>query len=145
MLITSTAFSDSGMIPATYTCKGSDINPPLQISEVPEETQSLVLIVDDPDAPAGTWIHWTMWNIDPNTKQIDKDSIPENAVQGTTSAKSIGYHGPCPPSGIHRYFFKLFALDAKLDLQEGASIEELKKIMEDHVLKNAELVGKFGS
>ncbi len=145
MQITSPAFQNEGDIPAKYTCKGEGINPPLQFSSVPQGTVSLVLVVDDPDAPSGTWTHWTLWNIDPSVSEIAENSIPKGAVEGTTSAGTKGYHGPCPPSGTHRYFFKLYALDTKLQLDSNAKVEDLSNTIQDHILAQAELMERFGN
>jgi hypothetical protein len=143
MKLISPAFDNNQSIPSEYTCDGENINPPLQISEVPTEAQSLVLIVDDPDAPAGTWVHWTVWNIDPQTTEIAKDSVPAGAVEGMTSFGKTGYGGPCPPSGEHRYFFKLYALDKELDLSASSGKDELEQIMPGHVLDSVELIGLY--
>lgn len=143
MKIQSPAFEQNQPIPAKYTCDGENISPPLVISEVPEGTESLVLICDDPDAPAGTWVHWTLWNIPPHTKEIPENSAPAGASEGTTSFGNTGYGGPCPPSGTHRYFFKLYALDKTLDLPPAASPEQLQEAMEGHILESAELVGLY--
>jgi len=143
MEISSVAFTKDGTVPVKYTCDGDNINPPLAISGVPEGSQSLVLIVDDPDAPTGTWTHWTVWNIKPDTKEIKENSVPEGSVQGTTSDGSVGYHGPCPPSGAHRYFFKLYALDSELNLDKSAKVDQLVSAMNPHVISQAELMGKY--
>ncbi len=143
MILKSPAFSNNQNIPAKYTCDGDDINPPLEVQEVPAETQSLALIVDDPDAPAGTWVHWLVWNIDPGTKEIAENSVPEASIQGVTSNDQPGWGGPCPPSGTHRYFFKIYALDAKLDLGSKSGKEALIKEMEKHILGQAELMGLY--
>mgnify|MGYP001266242057 CR=1 FL=1 len=138
MQITSNAFKNQDTIPDKYTCQGQNINPPFNISEVPNEAKSLVLVVEDPDAPTGTWIHWTLWNIDPKTTIIYEDDIPTNAVEGTTSFGKPGWGGPCPPSGTHRYFFKLFALNTMLNIPATSTIAELSKAMEGHTLATAE-------
>jgi len=143
MKIESPVFSNNELIPKKYTCDGEDVNPPLKISEVPEEAKSLVLIVDDPDAPMGTWVHWTVWNIDPKTVEIPENSVPEGAVEGITDFGKPGYGGPCPPSGTHRYFFKLYALDTTLDLDSNAKKTDIEKAMKDHILEKAELVGVY--
>lgn len=143
MKITSSAFKHNQKIPSQYTCDGSNINPPFEISEVPDKTQSLVLIMDDPDAPAGTWVHWTVWNIDPQATEIPENSIPTGGVEGVTSFGNPGYGGPCPPSGSHRYFFKLYALDTNLDLKFDADKEELDQAMTDHVIGKTELIGLY--
>lgn len=137
------SFLNNGDMPAKFTCDGDNINPDLEINGVPPETKSLVLIVDDPDAPSGTWTHWTMWNIDPKTLEIAENSVVKDAVQGTTSDGSQGYHGPCPPSGVHRYLFKLYALDTPLVLGPNARVDELTKGISGHVLSQAELIGKY--
>lgn len=143
MKLTSPQFQHNTNIPAKYTCDGEDINPPLKISEVPEEAKSLVLIVDDPDAPMGTWVHWIVFNIPPTTLEIAENSVPDNATEGITSFKNIGYGGPCPPSGTHRYFFKLYALDTTLDLTPAADKKKLEHAMQGHILAQAELIGLY--
>jgi len=140
--ISSSAFENNGMIPPEYTCDGSDISPPLTISDVPKEAKSLVIIMDDPDAPMGTFTHWVVWNISPQKTQFvkgEKISFP----QGKTSFGSKSYGGPCPPRGTHRYFFKLYALDLVLNLKEGSSKGELEKAMSGHVLAESSLTGKY--
>lgn len=141
--ITSPAFVTNGYIPARYTCDGTNINPPLEIDNVPAEAKSLVLIVDDPDAPVGMWVHWVVWNIDPATREIAEDTVPRAAAQGKNDWKRNGYGGPCPPSGVHRYFFKLYALDTKLNLGAGTTKTSLEKAMHGHILANAELIGLY--
>lgn len=142
LTLKSSAFEHNGFIPRKYTCQGEDINPPLIISGVSPEAKSLVLIMDDPDAPMGTWIHWTVWNIPPTTPEIGENSKPEG-IEGVTSFGKPGYGGPCPPSGTHRYFFKLYALDITLDLPTSAKKEDLEKTMAGHILDRAELVGLY--
>jgi len=144
MKIQSPSFDNNSNIPDKYTMHGENINPPLEVSDVPESAQSLVLIVDDPDAPSGLWIHWTLWNIDPKTNLIKENSVPEGAVQGKTSRENH-YSGPKPPSGTHRYFFKLYALDTKLDLPETADIEALMNAMQNHIIDQAELIGLYSA
>ncbi|MGM0366475.1 MAG: YbhB/YbcL family Raf kinase inhibitor-like protein [Actinomycetota bacterium] len=143
MEIISTAFSHNENIPARYTCDGQDINPPLEFSNIPEGTRSLALIADDPDAPAKTWVHWVVWNISPDATGIPEDSKPGEAVEGITDFKKPGYGGPCPPSGTHRYFFKLFALDTELDLDPSGGAGDLAKAMEGHIIESAELIGLY--
>lgn len=143
MIISTPAFENGERIPEKYTCDGPNINPSLIFEGVPEEGKNLALIVDDPDAPAGTWVHWTVWNIEPRSGGVDEDSLPPGAVEGMTSFGEPGYGGPCPPSGTHRYFFKLYALDAELDLATGASSSDLEAALEEHVLETAELVGLY--
>ena len=141
--IGSTQFQNNSSIPRQYTCDGKDVNPPLDISGVPTGTQSLALIVDDPDAPAGTWVHWVVWNIDPGTKQIAENSVPKAAVQGRNDFRKTSYGGPCPPSGTHRYFFKLYALDTRLGLKTGATKQDVERAMKGHVLGEAHTVGLY--
>ncbi|MCH7541398.1 YbhB/YbcL family Raf kinase inhibitor-like protein [Patescibacteria group bacterium] len=143
MQLKSSAFSPNGPIPARYTCDGQNINPPLTISEVPETARSLVLVCDDPDAPGKTWVHWTVWNIDPKTSEILEGKVPAGAVQGVTDFGAVGYGGPCPPSGTHRYFFKLYALDADLTLTYQAKKEDIEKAMEGHSLDQTQLIGVY--
>ncbi len=143
LAIASPAFPHSGMIPKQYTCDGADASPPLSIGGIPEKTKTLALIVDDPDAPAGTWVHWVVWNIGPVTKEIPENTVPPGAIQGTNDFGKRKYGGPCPPSGTHRYFFKLYALNAPLDLKEGATKAQLEKAMSGHLLGKAELIGLY--
>lgn len=143
MQIKSTAFDNNGLMPSQYSCDGEGVNPPLQISEIPEGTKSLTLISDDPDAPSGDFVHWLVWNVDPATLEIVENSVPEGAVEGTTGFGNTGYGAPCPPSGEHRYFFKVYALDIELDLSSEAKKSDLEKAMEGHVLDKAELVGLY--
>lgn len=148
MRIVSVAFEANGSIPAKYTCEGGNVNPPLQISGIPSNAKSLVLIVDDPDAPVGTWVHWTLWNIPPpdaaqTEVRIAEGSVPRGAIEGKTNFNEPGYGGPCPPSGEHRYFFKAYALDTTLDLAPTAEKRELMDAVQDHVLDSAELIGRY--
>lgn len=143
MKLSSSVFENNQLIPAKYTCDGEDINPPLQISEVPEGTKSLALIIDDPDAPMGTWDHWIVWNINPSVSFIKENSVPEGGVQGMNDFGKQPYGGPCPPSGTHRYFFKLYALDKELELDSSSKKEVLERAMEGHILDKAELVGLY--
>ena len=149
--ITSSAFDDQGTIPKQYTADGQDVSPPLSWSGVPEGSQSLAMICDDPDAPVGTWVHWVIWNI-PGEETGLKEAISprerelaNGAAQGTNDFRKIGYGGPAPPRGpAHRYFFKLYALDTSLNLGPGAKKDELERAMQGHVLAEAELVGRYG-
>ncbi|MFH1292019.1 MAG: YbhB/YbcL family Raf kinase inhibitor-like protein [bacterium] len=143
MQITSPAFINNGSIPSEYTCQGANINPQINIMDVPDETKSVALIMDDPDAPGGTWVHWVMWNINPKTTVINKDSVPDGAIQGNNSWPKAEYGGPCPPSGIHRYFFKLYALDTELSLTMGSNKTQVESAMNGHILKQANLIGKY--
>lgn len=146
--VRSSAFEHNEMIPSRYTCDGEDVSPPLSWDGVPQNAKSLALISDDPDAPMGTWVHWVAYNIPPSEKgfpeNLSKDKkLPNGTLQGITDFKRIGYGGPCPPSGVHRYFFKLYALDTKLNLDSGASKKDLLKAMEGHILAQGELMGKY--
>jgi len=138
--VLSSAFESNSTIPRKYTCNGENINPPLEFDGIPEEAESLVLIVDDPDAPMKTFTHWVIWNIEPIAK-VEGDSIP--GVEGVNDFRKIGYGGPCPPSGTHRYFFRVYALDKKLDLKAGASRKELESEMIGHIVAEGELMGKY--
>src|SRR5688572_30189540 len=129
--VRSLAFSHKGHIPPRYTCEGEDINPQLEFGELPEDTRSLALIMEDPDAPRGVFDHWIVWNIPPQ-QVITEGSQP--GISGTNSFGKTGYGGPCPPSGVHRYFFKVFALDAELDIPAGSDKATLQEAMEDHIL-----------
>jgi hypothetical protein len=141
--LSSTAFSHNGQIPQKYTCDGTDVNPPLVIENVPTGARSLALIVDDPDAPTGSWVHWVVWNIDPATKEIKENSVPRSASQGITDFRTPKYNGPCPPSGTHRYFFKLYALDTTLALNHHAAKPILEQAMKGHILAQTELIGLY--
>ena len=140
LTVKSPAFENNKLIPSKYTCDGEDVNPPLIIEGIPEETRSLVLIIDDPDAPMGTWDHWIVWNISP-TNKIEENSVP--GVQGLNDFRKHSYGGPCPPSGTHRYFFKVYALDTKLDLNQNSRKKEVEKAMKDHILAKGELIGLY--
>jgi Raf kinase inhibitor-like YbhB/YbcL family protein len=140
LLVTSPAFENNKKIPKKYTCDGEDVNPPLEIEGLPKNTKSLVLIVDDPDAPMGTWEHWNMWNMPP-TKKIKENSSP--GVEGMNDFGKHSYGGPCPPSGVHRYFFKVYALDKELSLSVHSSKKKLEEAMIDHVLAKGELIGLY--
>lgn len=138
--IRSPAFEHEGKIPVKYTCEGAGISPPLDIKGVPEDTKSLALIMEDPDAPKGVFDHWVIWNIPP------VDMIPENTspgLEGINSAGKIGYTGPCPPSDTHRYFFKLYAVDMLLDIAKGANKTKLLFVLQKHVLAYGELIGLY--
>lgn len=143
MKISSSAFNNSGSIPTKYTCDGQDINPPLTFSDIPAGTKSLALIVEDPDAPSGTWTHWIVWNIDPTTSTIDEGFLPEGSIEGTNSFSSLGYGGPCPPGMQHRYLFKLYALDSTLDLPKETLREKLLTQIETHKISEAQLTGSY--
>ncbi len=138
--VTSPAFEQNGDIPAKYTCDGEDVNPPLRLESVPQNTKSITLIIDDPDAPMGTWVHWVVWNI-PSTEMIQENSIP--GVEGMNDFQRNSYGGPCPPSGVHRYVFKAYALDTRLDLPASSRKRDVEKAMEGHILAKGELVGRY--
>jgi len=138
--ITSPAFQNKGFIPSKYTCDGADVNPPLNIEGLPEETKSLVLVVDDPDAPMGTWDHWIVWNIPP-VERIEEKSVP--GTEGINDSRKHSYAGPCPPSGTHRYFFKIYALDTKLDLNRNSRKKDVEEAMRGHIIAKGELVGLY--
>jgi len=149
MKLSSTAFDPEGMIPSKFTCDGPNVSPALAFEDVPAGAASLALICDDPDAPFGTWVHWVYYDL-----PADVGGLPEGVpmdknpgvggTQGTSDFGQIGYGGPCPPGGTHRYFFKLYALDAVLNLNPGASKSQLLDRMKGHVLAEAELMGKYG-
>lgn len=144
MSIKSPSFGTNGYIPEEFSCKGRNISPQLMIENVPRGTRSLALVVDDPDAPGGIFVHWVMWDIPPETRQIPAGSVPKGAVQGMNSWKKAAYGGPCPPSGVHHYFFKLYALDTKkLSPGHEAGKEELEAAMQGHIIAQTELVGLF--
>lgn len=146
--LTSSVFRSGGPIPPKYTCDGDDISPPLQWSDPPAGTQSFALLVDDPDAPMGTWVHWVLFNLPSETRTlpeaVDPDpELPDGSHHGQNSWGRIGYSGPCPPSGTHRYFFKLYALDGPPDVASGVGKEELLQAMEGHVFAKTELMGTY--
>ncbi len=140
MRLTSPEFKNNSLIPLKFTCEGEDINPTLDIRDIPAGTEELALIVDDPDAPMGTWVHWVVYNI-PVVSQIKENNVPGRL--GVNNLGKRDYHGPCPPSGTHRYFFKIYSLDKKLDLPEGISKDELEKAIKGHILDKAELIGLY--
>jgi len=143
MKITSPAFQEGGIIPDKFAKKGENVNPPLRIEDIPARAKSLVLIVDDPDAPIGLFTHWLVWNIDPKTTEIAGNSVPQGATQGTNDYPGRGYDGPQPPSGTHRYYFRIFALDNTLDLSAGAKRKELDRAVNGHVIAQGEYMGRF--
>lgn len=140
MKISSPNFQNNERIPEKYTCDGEDINPTIHIEDIPEGTKSLVLIVDDPDAPIGTWVHWVVFNIPP-TNLIEEDSVP--GTEAMNNFERTSYGGPCPPSGVHRYFFKVYALDTELSLTEDATKDNVEDAMTDHILGKGELIGVY--
>ena len=146
--LTSTAFGPSAPIPRHYTCDGRNVSPPLQWHDPPSGTKSFALIMDDPDAPGGVWVHWVLYNLPPDARALP-EAVPPDATrpdgsrQGLNSWPQLGYGGPCPPSGTHRYVFKLYALDTMLDLAAGANKAQLLKAMAGHILAQAELIGTY--
>ena len=143
MKIVSTVFKNNQMIPQKYTCDGKNINPPLQIIDIPKEAKSLVLIVDDPDAPSGDWVHWLVWNIPPTIKFISENESPQGAIQGTNDSGRQNYDGPCPPSGIHHYQFKIYVLDTILNLPSNSRKKDLENSMQGHILNKDMLLGLY--
>ena len=148
MKLTSSAFKTGGMIPRQYTCDGQDISPPLNWSDVPSGAKSLALIADDPDAPMGTWVHWVAWNIPVAAQALEenvpkRDVLPNGVKQGTSDFRRVGYGGPCPPSGTHRYFFRLYAVDTTFNLPSSTTKKDLEKAMQSHILEQAEVMGKY--
>ena len=146
MKMWSPAFKEGGIIPSRYTCEGKNINPPLQIKDVPPLAKSLVLIIDDPDVPKklypiGVFDHWVVYNISPHQNSIQENSIP--GVEGVNSSGNRGYTGPCPPDREHRYFFKIYALDVILDLPAGKTKKEVEAAIDGHVLMKYEFIGRY--
>lgn len=140
MRISSPEFGNNEVIPPKFTCEGDDINPRLDFEDVPDNTKSLVLIVKDPDVPKKTWIHWVLYDM-PITNAIEEDSVP--AKQGSNDFDRKGYGGPCPPTGTHRYYFELYALDDMLNLPEGKTCDQVEKAMQGHIIEKAELIGVY--
>ncbi|GAB4344121.1 MAG: YbhB/YbcL family Raf kinase inhibitor-like protein [Candidatus Abyssubacteria bacterium] len=149
MNISSNAFKNGTTIPKKYTCEGEDVSPPLSWSAPPNGTKSIVLICDDPDAPVGTWVHWVLFGLSPDTTSLPEGVPAQETAQGATQGRNdfgnLGYGGPCPPPGpAHRYFFKLYAIDKELNLKPGATKAEVMKAIEGHILAEAQLMGKYG-
>ena len=147
--ITSNAFSEGGMIPAEYTCDGKDISPQISWSGIPKNTRSIVLIADDPDAPAGTWVHWVVYNIPPERKVFGKgiqprESLDDGTMQGKNDFGRIGYGGPCPPGGTHRYYFRIYALKEKPDVKPGLTKKQIMEKIKDLIVSEGHLMGKYG-
>lgn len=142
MKLTSSAFREGESIPSKFTCDGGNTSPPLEISDVPSGAKSVVLIADDPDAPGGLFTHWLVWNILPQTNSIAEGSAPRG-MQGRNDFGKSGYSAPCPPSGMHRYYFRVFALDRELDLRSGAKRSQLDAAMKGHVIAQGELIGRY--
>ncbi len=142
--LTSDAFANGQSIPAKYSCLGKNLSPAIAWNDPPTGTQSFALIVDDPDAPMGTWVHWVLFNIPANTRSLTEDYYAESPITvGKNSSSHLSYDGPCPPSGTHRYYFKLYALDIPLTLSPGATKDQLLKAMDGHILTQGELMGTF--
>lgn len=143
LTISSPAFSHGGAIPARYTCDGAHTSPPLVIGKIPPAALTLALIMDDPDAPMGTWVHWVVWNIPPGTGEITENGLPQGASQGRNDWKRNSYGGPCPPSGTHRYYLRLYALDTQLHLLPSTTKSDLEQAMQGHILARGELMGTY--
>ena len=147
--LTSSAFAEGELIPAKFTCSGENVSPPLAWTNVPPEAKSLALVVDDPDAPRGTWVHWVAYNLPPTTKELTEgipaqESIASGGQQGKNDFGKLGYGGPCPPPGAtHRYYFKLYALNTELTLPAGATKQDLLKAMYGHIIDQGQLLGRF--
>ena len=148
--ISSTAFSNGETIPKKFTCDGPDVSPQLRWKEAPAATRSFALIMDDPDAPTGIWVHWVLYNLPANTREMPEgmekqEQLATGALQGRNDFRKVGYGGPCPPPGKpHRYYFKLYALDTKLNLKAGATKPDLERAMKGHILSKTELMGRYG-
>jgi Raf kinase inhibitor-like YbhB/YbcL family protein len=138
--VSSATFEENDLIPRRYTCDGKNINPSLNIDHIPKEAKSLAIIVDDPDAPAGTWVHWVMWNIPVKHHLKENDTT---GAQGMNDYSKHSYSGPCPPHGVHRYFFKVYALDCKLEIPVSSNKNDLEKAMSGHILGFGELIGRY--
>ena len=148
LIVSSSAFQPGELIPKRHTCDGEESSPPISWSDVPKETKSIALISDDPDAPRGTWVHWVIFNIPPDAKGLpeniqSRSTLPDGSRQGMNDSREIGYGGPCPPSGTHRYYFKVYALNTTLTLESGATKAQLLKAMEGHILGEGEVMGKY--
>ena len=143
MYIESGAFEKEEKIPTQFTCDGKNISPSIAFHDIPQATESFVLLMDDPDSPTGTWSHWVMWNIPADIRVIEEGTVPKGALEGVTDFEKVGYGGPCPGVGVHRYVFTLHALDTTLDLSEGATKHEVQKAMKGHVLAGAELLAWY--
>jgi Raf kinase inhibitor-like YbhB/YbcL family protein len=146
--ITSKAFNEGQPLPRQYTCDGMNVSPPLEWSDVPKNAKTLAIICDDPDAPSKTWVHWVLYNLPAEKIGLIEnvpptEKLPGGGLQGTNDFRKVGYGGPCPPSGTHRYFFKIFALDSELPLKAGATKAELLKAMEGHTLAHGQLMGTY--
>lgn len=146
--IRSSAFEEGGMIPKKYSCDGQDVSPQLSWSAPPKGTESIAIVCDDPDAPGGVWVHWVIFNISPDVTELDENlppdkSFPDGSIHGKNDFGKLGYGGPCPPGGTHRYYFKLYALDTMLNLHPGITKKELVQAMQGHILAESHLLGKY--
>ncbi len=141
--IVSPAFADGASIPDQFTCRGANVSPPLSFNGTPEHAASIALIMHDPDAPGGDFLHWSLWNINPHLSSLPADTVPTGALAGRNGFGTSAYGGPCPPSGTHRYIFELFALDIELGLPPGSDEQELREAMEGHIIETATLGGLF--
>lgn len=146
--ITSPVFEYGEYIPSAYTCMGKDMSPPINWQGVPRNAKSLVLICDDPDAPMGTWVHWVIYNIPPDSKGLPEgipglERLKDGTLQGINDFRKIGYGGPCPPGGVHRYYFKIYAIDTMLNIDPGATKKRIMKLIEGHIISKGELMGRF--
>lgn len=145
LALTSPVFTDGQLIPARYTCSGLNVSPPLDIAGIPEDAVSLALIMHDPDAPTGDFLHWSIWNLHADIVSLGENELPEGAVQGSNDFGKKSYGGPCPPSGTHRYIFELYALDSLLDLPAGTDGETVLDTIHDHELAVTTLTGRFSA
>lgn len=136
-------FGNNERVPQKYTCDGEDVNPPLKFSDIPPDSESLVIITDDPDSPSKTWVHWVIWNISPDRKEIQEGKIPEEAEEGLNDFGECGYRGPCPRKGSHRYQFKIYALDIFLNLPTESTKEDVERAISGHVIAKAALTGIY--
>lgn len=143
--LSSPAFNSNTNLPSQFTCEGENVSPSLRWEEAPDNTRSFALIVDDPDAPSGTWVHWTLFNIPPDVYQIEQDNTPPEVISGLNSWGETGYRGPCPPSGTHHYYFKLYALDKTLSLSSNVTSEEILDAMQGHILDECVLIGLYSN
>jgi Raf kinase inhibitor-like YbhB/YbcL family protein len=141
--VTSRAFAPGGKIPKKYTCDGSNTSPPLHIDNSPKSAKSVVLIVEDPDAPGGTWTHWVLWNINPKATEISENSVPPDAIAGTNDFGNAKYGGPCPPAGLHRYYFKVYAVDIIISLPSSSKKAAVEKAMAGHIVAKGSLIGTY--
>jgi Raf kinase inhibitor-like YbhB/YbcL family protein len=143
VIVASAAFAEGERIPERYTCDGADVSPPVSWSGAPARTQTFALVMEDPDAPRGTWVHWVVFDLPSTETEIREGSLPSGAREGSNSWGRLGYGGPCPPSGTHRYFLRLYAVDAVLRLEAGATAAELAQALEGHVLAEAAVMGRY--